>query len=94
MKVSATLRDASISPQKVRLVAKALRGLPVAEVLEQLTYLQKKAAPILKKLLLSALANAENNYSLDIDTLVVDAILVDEAGILPLAKGLAGCTLP
>lgn len=89
MKVTAILRDASISPQKVRLVAKALRGLPVEKALEQLTFMQKKAAPIMKKLLLSAIANAENNYSIDIDTLWVDTILVDEAPVFKRFKARA-----
>lgn len=87
---SATLRHASISPQKVRLVAKALRrGLPVGEALQALGFIQKKAAPILKKLLLSAIANAENNHGIDIDILVVDTILVDEAPVLKRFKARA-----
>lgn len=81
MKVKATLKHAGLSPQKVRLVAKALRGLAVGEAIENLKFIQKKASLILKKLLESALANAEHNHGMDIDTLVVDTILVDEAPV-------------
>lgn len=81
MEVTAILRHASLSPQKVRLVAKELRGLSVGAAIEKLKYIQKKASFIMKKLLESAIANAEHNQGVDIDTLFVKTILVDEAPV-------------
>jgi large subunit ribosomal protein L22 len=89
MEVTATLRNASLSPQKVRLVAKDIRGLSVAKAIETLSFLPQKAAPVMKKLLASALANAEHNHGLDIDTLFVHIILVDEAPVLKRFKARA-----
>jgi large subunit ribosomal protein L22 len=93
--VSATaiLRDAHISPQKARLVADQVRGLPINKAINLLTFSQKKAAGLIKKLLNSAIANAEHNEGLDIDELSVSKIFVDEAPRLkrfsPRAKGRA-----
>jgi large subunit ribosomal protein L22 len=89
MEVTATLRNASLSPQKVRLVAKDIRGLSVAKAIETLSFLRQKAAPIMKKLLDSAIANAEHNHGIDIDTLFVHTILVDEAPVLKRFKARA-----
>ena len=80
MEVAATLKHARISAQKARLVADQIRGLPVGKALSLLSFSPKKAAQILKKLLLSAIANAEHNQGLDIDTLAVSRIFVNEAG--------------
>ncbi len=89
--VSATLSDARISPQKARLVVDQIRGLPVGKALNLLTFSPKKAAEILKKLLASAIANAEHNRGFDVDTLSVVRIFVNEAPRLkrsmPRAKG-------
>ncbi len=79
MEVSAKLRYARISPQKCRLVADMIRGEPVANALNALNYSPKKAAHILKKLLESAIANAEHNNGADIDELRVSRVMVDEA---------------
>ncbi len=89
VEVTATLKHAGLSPQKVRLVAKELRGLSVAQATEMLKFVEKKAAPILGKLLASALANAEHNQGLDIDTLMIKSILVDEAPVLKRFKARA-----
>ena len=75
---TATLRYTRISPQKVRLVADQIRGLPVDRALNLLSFSDKKAAAILKKLLESAIANAEHNDGADIDTLRVTSICVDQ----------------
>ncbi len=82
MQVSATLRNARISPQKCRLVADAVRGAPVGKALQVLAFMPKKGARIVKKVLESAVANAEHNHGADIDELKVASILVDEAPTL------------
>ena len=79
MNVAAKLRYARISPQKWRLVADMVRGKPVGEALQTLQFTPKKAAGIVKKVLESAIANAEHNHGADIDELKVSAIMVDEA---------------
>ncbi len=78
MEVSATMRYVRISPQKARLVADQLRGLPVEQAVELLRFSTKKAAPIIRKVLDSAIANAEHNEGADIDELRVAAICVDQ----------------
>ncbi|MGD9386963.1 MAG: 50S ribosomal protein L22 [Gammaproteobacteria bacterium] len=79
MQTAARLRYARISPQKCRLVADMVRGKPVGAALQTLEYTPKKAARIVKKVLESAIANAEHNHGADIDELKVAAIMVDEA---------------
>jgi large subunit ribosomal protein L22 len=82
MQVAARLRYARISPQKCRLVADMVRGKPVGAALQTLEYTPKKAARIVKKVLESAIANAEHNHGADIDELKVALIMVDEAPTL------------
>ncbi len=79
---TATLKSARISPQKARLVADQIRGLPVERALALLEFSDKKAAEIIKKVLNSAIANAENNAALDIDGLKVQTIMVDAGPVL------------
>lgn len=79
MQVSAKLKYARISPQKCRLVADAVRGQSVANALQALTLMQKKGARIVRKVLESAVANAEHNHGADIDELKISGIFVDEA---------------
>jgi len=79
MQVSAKLKYARISPQKCRLVADAVRGQSVGIALQTLALMQKKSAQIVKKVLESAVANAEHNHGADIDELKVSLIHVDEA---------------
>ncbi len=83
MQVSAKLKHAKISPQKVRLVADQVRGLPVERALQVLQFSNKKAAGITRQILESAIANAEHNEGADVDELKVSTIFVD-AG--PVAK--------
>ena len=78
MATTATLRNAKISAQKMRLVADQIRGKNVEVALNTLTFSEKKAAQIIKKVLESAVANAENNDSADVDDLEIDRIFVDE----------------
>jgi len=93
MEVAARHRGATISAQKVRLVADQVRGKDVEEALDILTFSPKKAAHLVKKVLESAIANAENNEGADIDELRISAIFVDEGEtfkrIRPRAKGRA-----
>ena len=78
MEVSATLKQAHISAQKARLVADQVRGMPVEKALNVLMFSPKKAAAMVRKVLESAIANAEHNEGADIDELKVSAIYVDE----------------
>lgn len=89
MEVSATLKNSNMSAQKARLVANLVRGLSVEKAIEQLTFTTKKAAVVIKKLLLSAIANAEHNEGADIDELRVHRIMVDEAATLKRFKARA-----
>jgi large subunit ribosomal protein L22 len=93
MEVAAKHRGARISAQKARLVADQIRGKGVEEALETLAFSTKKAAQLMKKVLESAIANAEHNDGLDVDDLKVSTVFVDEGPtmkrIRPRAKGLA-----
>ena len=93
MEVAARLKGAQISAQKVRLIADQVRGLRVEEALGLLEFSTKKAAHIVKKLLDSAIANADNNEGADVDELKVSSIFVDEGMTMkrlrPRAKGRA-----
>jgi large subunit ribosomal protein L22 len=72
----AVLRMYRSSPQKVNLLAQQIRGLPVQRALNQLEFSRKRPANDIRKLLQSAIANAENNHGLDIDSLVVSEAFV------------------
>jgi large subunit ribosomal protein L22 len=93
MEVAAKLRYARVSPQKCRLVADQVRGLPVEQALQILAFSPKKSAGIMKKVLESAIANAEHNEGADIDELAISTVYVDEGPVLkrirPRAKGRA-----
>jgi large subunit ribosomal protein L22 len=78
MEVSAILKNADFSAQKGRLVADQIRGKNVENALQFLTYSTKKASRVVKKVLESAIANAEHNEGADIDELKVAKIFVDE----------------
>ena len=93
MQVQAKLRGARLSAQKARLVADQVRGRPVEDALNLLTYSSKKGADVIRKLLNSAIANAEHNEGADVDELKISEIYVDEGmttkRIMPRAKGRA-----
>lgn len=93
MEVSAKLTGAQISAQKVRLVVNQIRGKAVEEALDILEFSNKKGADLVKKILNSAIANAEHNEGADVDELKVSTIFVDEGRTLkrlrPRAKGRA-----
>jgi large subunit ribosomal protein L22 len=82
MQTIAVMRGAPVSDQKARLVADQVRGLPVAKALDILTFSPKKSAGIIKKVLESAIANAEHNDGADIDELKVKTIYVDKALVM------------
>ncbi|MCX8048759.1 MAG: 50S ribosomal protein L22 [Methylohalobius sp.] len=78
MEVAAKLRHARVSAQKCRLVADQVRDLPVGKALNILQFSNKKSAALIKKVLESAIANAEHNEGLDIDELRVSTVQIDE----------------
>lgn len=93
MQTQAILRFIRLSPLKARQVADLVRGKKVDEAVNILKFSPQKAARIIKKVLDSAIANAENNQGADVDELKVKAITVDEGPrmkrIMPRAKGRA-----
>jgi large subunit ribosomal protein L22 len=82
METRAILRSARLSAQKGRLVADMIRGQPVDKALNILAFAPKKGAGILKKLLESAIANAEHNDGADVDALKVKSVLVERGSLL------------
>ena len=77
METQASLRGARLSAQKGRLVADLIRGKPVDQAINLLAFSPKKGAGLMRKLLESAIANAEHNDGADIDTLKVKTITVE-----------------
>ena len=82
METRAVLRGIRLSEQKGRLVADQVRGLPVDKALTVLAFSAKKGAAIIKKVLESAIANAEHNDGADIDDLRVKTIFVEKGAVL------------
>jgi len=82
IEVSAVLKGVRISPQKARLVVDSIRGKKVDKALDILTFSPKKGAEIVKKVVESAIANAENNNGADIDELAIKTIYVDKGTVL------------
>ena len=78
MQATAILKFVRLSPQKGRLIADQIRGLPVERALEVLQFSTRKAAVPVKKVLESAIANAEHNEGADVDELKVQTVMVDE----------------
>ncbi len=93
MEAKALARQIRISPQKARLVANLIRGKSVDSALNTLRFMPKKGARILRKVIESALANASQNESIDVDTLYVKTIFIDGGPmlkrIMPRAQGRA-----
>jgi large subunit ribosomal protein L22 len=77
MEVKAVTRYVRISPRKARLVTELIKGKPVEEALTILRFVPKKAARLVDKTLRSAVANAEQNPNIDVDTLYIKRIFVD-----------------
>ncbi len=82
MTTTAKLKHTRLAPQKMRLVADQIRGLPVDRALNILAFSNKKAAAVIKKVLESAIANAENNDGADIDDLQVKSINIDQGPVM------------
>lgn len=89
MEVSAKLKNAPLSAQKARLVGDQIRGMPVEKALNTLKFSSKKAAAIFKKILESAIANAEHNENADIDELKVSTVYVNEGATMKRFKARA-----
>lgn len=87
-------RNIRISPQKLNLVAQTIRGQKVERALADLTFSQKRIAGLVKKVLESAVANAENNHQLDVDRLIVKEATVGKGLVMkrfsPRARGRVG----
>jgi large subunit ribosomal protein L22 len=77
MEVKAVTRYVRIAPRKARLVTELIKGKPVEEALTILRFVPKKAARLVDKTLRSAVANAEQNPNIDVDTLYIKRIFVD-----------------
>jgi len=93
MEVKASLQYARVGAQKARLVANLVRGKNVSEAIKTLTFLNKKSASMMKKVVESAVANADYKKTIDLDKLYVKSIWVDEGPVLkrfrPRAQGRA-----
>ncbi len=93
METKAVAKYIRISPQKARLVADVVRGMEVGSAITTLRFMPKKAARILRKVVESAVANADQNEAIDVDTLYVKDIFVDGGPMLkrfrPRAQGRA-----
>ncbi|BCA86779.1 50S ribosomal protein L22 [Enterococcus sp. MJM12] len=92
-KAKATAKTIRVSPRKSRLVIDLIRGKSVADAIAILKFTPNKAAGIIEKVLMSAVANAENNFDLDVENLVVSEAFVNEGPTMkrfrPRAKGSA-----
>ncbi|WP_449621798.1 50S ribosomal protein L22 [Robertmurraya sp. Marseille-Q9965] len=82
MQAKAVARTVRIAPRKARLVVDLIRGKQVGEAVAILKHTPKAASPIVEKLLNSAMANAEHNYEMDVNNLVVSQVFVDEGPTL------------
>ena len=95
--VVARARAIRVSPRKLNLVAESIRGLPVAKALNELSFSKRRIAAEVKKVLQSAIANAENNHNLDVDRLYVAESYVGKAMVMkrfhPESKGRTGALL-
>jgi large subunit ribosomal protein L22 len=94
MEVTSTTKYVRLSPQKARDVAREIQGLPVSSALDILNFTPKKAAILIGKTLKTAIADAENNFSLDTGTLIIKEAVIGAGPTLrrfsPRAKGSAG----
>ncbi len=93
----AVARKLRVSPRKLNLVAATIRGVPVGEGLNRLAFSKRRIAGDVRKVVQSAVANAENNHDLDVDRLYVAEVSVGKALVLkrirPRARGRAGAIL-
>jgi len=93
METRAFLKGTRLSSQKANLVASVVRDMPIEQAIDFLSFSKKKGARVIKKLLDSALANAENNHNADIDKLRIKSLIVNQGmrlkRIKPRARGRA-----
>lgn len=78
MEVRATQRYVRISPQKVRMIVDAIKGKPAETAINALKFMPQKSAGIVEKIVRSAVANADQNTSIDVDDLIVSNLIVDQ----------------
>jgi large subunit ribosomal protein L22 len=94
MEVTSTTKFVRLSPKKARDVAREIQGLPVSNALDILNFTPKKAAQLISKTLKTAIADAENNFSLDASTLTIKEAVIGAGPtmrrFMPRAKGSAG----
>jgi large subunit ribosomal protein L22 len=97
MEVTSTTKFVRLSPKKARDVAREIQGLPVSNALDILTFTPKKAAFLIGKTLKTAIADAENNFSLDTSSLVIKEAVIGAGPtmrrFMPRAKGSAGAII-
>ena len=97
MEVKSTTKHVRVSPKKARDVARAIQGLPVSVALDILTFTPKKAAQLINKTLKTAIADAENNFALDVDNLIVKEAVIGAGPTMkrhkPRARGSAGAII-
>ena len=97
MEVTSTTKFVRLSPKKARDVAREIQGLPVSNALDILTFTPKKAAFLIGKTLKTAIADAENNFSLDTNSLVIKEAVIGAGPtmrrFMPRAKGSAGAII-
>ncbi|BBO85547.1 50S ribosomal protein L22 [Desulfosarcina ovata subsp. sediminis] len=89
MEVRATQRHVRISPQKVRMIADAIKGKPAEDAINALKFMPQKSAGIVEKIMRSAVANADQNTSIDVDELIVSNLFVDQGPSLKRFKARA-----
>mgnify|MGYP003118699548 FL=1 len=88
---AASLRAVRISPRKLNLVAESIRGMKAEAALAELTFSNKRISQDVKKLLESAIANAENNHQLDVDRLFIKEATVGKAFVMKRWRARARC---
>ena len=82
MEVKAVAKYIRISPNKVRMLVGAVKGKPVEKGLDKLKFMPQKAAAIVEKVVRSAVANADQNPDIDVDSLVIRSVIVDQGPTL------------
>ncbi|MEM1084495.1 MAG: 50S ribosomal protein L22 [Verrucomicrobiota bacterium] len=97
MEVKSTTKRVPVSPKKARDVTRAIQGLPVSAALDILSFTPKKAAQLINKTLKTAIADAENNFALDVDNLIVKEAVIGAGPTMrrykPRARGSAGAII-
>lgn len=97
MEVKSTTKHVRVSPKKARDVAREIQGLPVSVALDILTFTPKKSAQLINKTLKTAIADAENNFALDVDNLIVKEAVIGAGPTMkrhkPRARGSAGAII-